>query len=492
MLPIQARTGAELIRPRAEQPMPVLPMARERSEEEGSSISVAQVLAILGAYWKVSLALFLVVVAGAAVITKVMPKTYTATATLLTTFDTAADPLAARDTAEGYAMFANSFLPTQIELMQSPEVLDEVIAKLNLTSMPEFASGISGGEATVRDWVESKLRSKITIAPGLAGSQFLYVGASASRSDLAADIANAIVDVYVNQLNANANIPSIERAERYAEELEGLKKKVQVAQEAYTRFRTSSGTIDIDDKTDVESDLLSTLEHRLLDARNALHSNQARASERGEPTSAFLASSTVASLREEGAKLAARMAQLRANFGPNYPEVIALQSQIEANKAALQAALTTYSRANSSDMAISGSEVASLEKAVAAQRAKVLLTKLRRDEAAKYQLELESAQAVYKRALDGYDQAKFAASRQPLNVRVATRARPPIKADRPNPKKNMLMGFGLGLVLSLGVPFALELPRRKIRCRHDLEGSLGIPVLAELNPLSARVARQAS
>jgi succinoglycan biosynthesis transport protein ExoP len=491
MAPMQPRAGTELVLARDEQQMQVVTPMSDSTEEEGSTISVAQVLAILKAYWKVSLVLFLVVVVGAAVVTKLMAKTYTATATLLTSFDST-DPLATREPSEGYAMYASSFLPTQIELMQSPEVLDEVIVKLNLTALPEFAGGNRGGEATLRDWVETRLRGKIMIYPGMSGSQFLYVAASASRNDLAADIANGIVDVYVNQLHANANVPSMERAARYSEELEDLKKKVQQAQDAFTRFRTTAGSVDIDAKNDVESDLLSTLEHRLLDARTALQSSQARAGERTEPTSAFLASSTVAGLREEGSKLAAHMAQLRASLGPNHPEVLALQSQIESNKAALAAAMSTYSRANSSDVAISGTEVASLEKAVAMQREKVLQSRLRHDEAAKYELELESAQAVYKRALDGYDQTKFAAARQSPNVRIATRARPPVKADHPNPIKNMAMGVGMGLALGLLVPFGLELPRRKIRCRNDLEGPLGIPVLAELSSLGVSAARQAS
>ena len=486
MLPTPSSARTDLVLAQDEPQLQFLsPMPEQVAEEEHSTITVAQIRAILGAYWKISLAVFLVVVTLAAVITKLMPKRYTATATLLTSLDRT-DPLAAREPAD---MFANSFLPTQIELMQSPEVLDEVIAKLNLTALPEFAAGNRGGPATLRDWVESGLRKQIAIGTGLAGSQFLYVTATASRSDLAADIANGIVDVYVSQLDASANVPSMERAARYTEELADLKTKVQAAQDAYTRFRTSSAGVDIDAKNDVESELLSTLEHRLLDARNALQSNQARASERGEPTSAFLASTNVINLRDEAAKLAAKMAQLRTSFGPNHPEVLALQSQIDANKAALQAAMSTYARANSSDMAISGSEVASLEQAVAAQRAKVLQSKLRRDEAAKYQLELESAQAVYKRALDGYDQAKFAASGQAPNVRIASRARPPVKADHPNPIKNMLAGVFAGLVLALLLPFALELPRRRIRCRHDLEKSLGIPVLAELESLSLIAAR---
>ncbi|WP_170643990.1 hypothetical protein, partial [Acinetobacter baumannii] len=82
-------------------------------------------------------------------------------------------------------------------------------------------------------------------------------------------------------------------------------------------------------------------------------------------TTSVLTSSAMAGLRDEGNKLAAKMAQMRTEYGPNHPDVQALQSQIDANKAAQAATQSDYSSANSSDIVVATGDVDALEKAVA-------------------------------------------------------------------------------------------------------------------------------
>jgi uncharacterized protein involved in exopolysaccharide biosynthesis len=447
--------------------------------EAHTGMSITQILTIFRAYWKVSAVIFSGVVVLTAVVTKLMPKSYTAQASLIVNYEDN-DPLAGKAFPAG---LPGGFVETQIEIMRSPEVLDPVIDRLGLGADPDYAAGNRGGDATIHDWVETKLRKSMDIEQGPGGSQLIYVTAWARTPNLAADIANTIAIVYTEQLNDRVSGPASERARRYSEELADLKKKVSVAQDAVTQFRAHTGTIDLDAKVDLDMDMLANLEHRLLDARNALRSNQAHATGNQDVSGPVLASSTVQKLREEESKLTAHMAQLRTQFGPNHPQVIELQSQIDANRKSLDAALATYSNAATSDIVVSNSEVASLEKAVEEQRRKVLAGRKFRDEGAKYALELESAQAVYKRALDGYDQIMFASTGHLANVNVASKARPPVKADKPNVIKNMLFGAVAGLLLALAAPFLYELLDRRLRCRDDIERDFGIAVLTEFTAI---------
>ena len=447
----------------------------ELSDTEGIGVSLAQAICVLRAHWRAALIVMLSVVVLAAVFTKLVPKTYTSVATLIVNAQPN-DPLAEREVQAG--MMGN-YIATQVELLQGPDVLDQVISRLKLTENPEYAAGNKGGAPGLRDWVESKLRRNLDISQGRAGSQLIYIGASASSAQLAADLANAIAEVYTEQESVRTSGPANERASRYSEELADLKHKVEKAQQALTQFRDQTGAVDMDSRASVDLDLLNSLEHRLLDARNTLRSNEAHAVGRQDVSGPVLASTSVSGLRAEEAKLKSRMAQLRTELGPNHPQVLELQSQIDANAASLEAALATYSKAASSDLIVSGSEVSALERAVQVQREKVLRDQSYHDQSAKYQLELDSAQSVYKRALDGFDQAKFATSGGTSNLSIAARARPPVKADKPNPIKYMALGLMLGLALGCITPFALELPNRRIRCVDDLEKSLGIPVLVE-------------
>ncbi len=118
------------------------------------------------------------------------------------------------------------------------------------------------------------------------------------------------------------------------------------------------------------------------------------------------------------------------------------------------------------------------------QRLKVLNVRRLQDEGTKYALELESAQTVYKRALDGYDEIMFASGGHTTNVNFVSRAVPPLKAAKPNKVKILFGSILAGLILGLAGPLAYEiLVNRKIRCADDLERSFGIPVLIELDEI---------
>jgi uncharacterized protein involved in exopolysaccharide biosynthesis len=448
--------------------------------EMQSGMSMAQIMAMLRAHWKISVVIAVVVVAGAAALTKFMPKTYLGVATLMVN-NAANDPLAGQQFQTAAGLIGN-YVATQVELIQSAEVLDAVIDRLNLVKDPGYAAGNKGGDATLHEWVEAQLRKNIEIDQGRAGAQLIYITASANNSVQAADIANAVAEVFTEQQDSRTNGPTSERAKRYEEELAELKRKVTLAQTAADQFRNRSGTIDLDAKVDVDMDSLTNLERRLQEVRNAMRASQAQGAGTADVSAPVMASATVRTLREEDARLRSRMAQLRATLGPNHPQVQELQSQIDANNRSLNAALATYSSAASSDIVVSRNEVAALEKAVAEQRQKVLEGRRYRDEGAKYQLELESAQAAYKRALDGYDQIMFVHS---TNISIASRARPPVKADKPNAIKNMVIGVILGLGLGILCPFAYELLHRRVRCRDDVERDFGIPILTEFQAVAA-------
>jgi len=446
-----------------------------------SGMSMTQIVTILRAYWKLSALIVLCVILATVALVKIMPRTYTAVAQLSVNID-GGDPLGGKEFPMG---MIGSYVATQIELMQSSEVLDPVIDKLNLQADPEYAAGNKGGEATLRDWVETKLRKNLDIEQGRGGSLLIDVIASATSSVQAADIANAVAEVYADEQYKRTSGPASDRARRYTAELADLKNKVAVAQEALTRFRARSGDLDQDAKTDVDVDVLNELEHKMVEARNRLRAVQARASGRPDASSKFAESETVRGLRADEEKLRQRMAQLRTQFGPNHPQIVELHNQIEANAAALAKEQATYTRGESSEVNVAQRELADLERELETQRVKVQQSHKVRDEGAQYRLALESAENVYKRALDGYDQIIFRSNDHSSNVTLVSRARPPVKADKPNPIKFLLMGVAAGILLGLVVPFVIELLNRRVRCADDLERDFGIPVLVEFPAMGA-------
>jgi polysaccharide biosynthesis transport protein len=178
------------------------------------------------------------------------------------------------------------------------------------------------------------------------------------------------------------------------------------------------------------------------------------------------------------------LAQLRSTMGSAHPKVIELENQIAATRKALNDEIAANGNNASSDLVSARQLEQKLAAAVEQQRAKVLAVRRLQDEGTKYVLELESAQSVYKRALDGYDQIMFASGAHDTNVHLISPAVPAMKAIKPNKLKLVFFGMIAGLLVGLGAPFIYELIfDRRVRCRDDFERGFGVPVLSEFDAI---------
>jgi uncharacterized protein involved in exopolysaccharide biosynthesis len=445
-------------------------------------LSLAQILSIIRAYRKLSLLILLAVLSLTALVMALWPRTYTAMVTLMVNYEVN-DPLNGKELPVGQV---GSYISTQVELMQTPEVLLAVVDRLRLTENKDYARGYRGDSGTLREWVAKKISKNLAIYQGQQGSQLIYVTYSANKSAEAAQVANTVAEVYKEQDYMRSTGPPSERAKRYAQELSELKGKVDHAQKQVTAFHQRNNLIDEGNKTNVDVTLLATLEGRLLEAQNARRVAEARASGNQSVNDQVLSSSLVQSLKTQLATQESRLAQLNTAYTPQHPDVLELQSEIEATRRSLAAALQSYSANASAELSVAQRLEQNLRQAVAEQRAKVLAMGQLHDEAAKYLLELESAQAVYKRALEGYDQIMFASAGHYTNVSFVSRATPPVKAGKPKVLTGLLLGSIAAGVLGLGIPLGYELFNRRVRCRDDLERHHGIPVLAEFGALPMR------
>lgn len=445
-------------------------------------LSLMQLAAILWAYRKLSLLIAASVIAAVGLVCVLWPRTYEATAALMVNFEVN-DPMSSREFPVG---LLSSYLSTQVELARGSDVLLPVIDRLDLVNDRNYAAGYSGEPDGLRNWVEVKLRRSLSIEPGLYGSQLIYVRYSASRPTEAALVANTVAAVYAEQQRLRLRGPATERAKRYTIYLAGLQDKVAAAQQQVARYRKDSSLIDSDARNNVDLQLLSTLEQRLLEAQNARRVAAARASGDQAVGTEVLGSTMVQSLKAQSAMQQSKIAELRATLGPNHPQILELQSQIGATQRALGSELKAYAGNASAELASARQLEDSLKSAVEEQRASVINVRQLQGDGAKFQLELDSAQSVYKRALDGYDEIMFAATGGYTNVSFASRATPPARASKPKIKAAMLMACVAGGLLGLGLPLVWELLHRRVRCRDDVERNLGIPVLVELGPLAGQ------
>lgn len=444
--------------------------------------SMAQTFAVLRAHRRWILAIVLGVLALTAAAMTLWPRTYVATVTLMVNYEVN-DPLNGKELPVGQV---GSYISTQVELMQTPEVLLTVVDRLQLTQDRDYSSGYSDERGTLREWVAAKVARNLAVFQSQRGSQLIYITYSANHPRQAADVANTLADVYKEQDEMRSTGPPGERARRYALQLNGLKGKVDEAQREVTAFHQRHALIDDGDKSQVDLALLATLESRLADAQNTRRYAEARAGGNPSVSDQVLASPPTQLLKTQLAAQELRLQQFERVYMPQHPDILDTQLQLVSTRRSLAAALQTHADNARAGLNIAQRLERSLQRAVDLQRGKVLSKGQLQDDAAKYLLALASAQAVYKRALEGYDQIMFAAAGPYTNVSLVSRATPPVKASKPGILTGILAGALLAILLGFGLPLAHELFNRRIRCRDDIEREHGIPVLAEFHRVSRR------
>jgi len=92
------------------------------------------------------------------------------------------------------------------------------------------------------------------------------------------------------------------------------------------------------------------------------------------------------------------MAELRATLGPKHPKVLELESQMEATRRSLAGEVQSISANSAVQLSRARELEAKYQTAVNAERTRLLERRGLQDQGAKLLLELQSAQATYKKA----------------------------------------------------------------------------------------------
>jgi uncharacterized protein involved in exopolysaccharide biosynthesis len=446
-------------------------------ETEGAGMTLRQIYMVLLAHWRVSCVIFAFVVGLAVVIIKKMPRTYTATATLILDFQTN-DPIGGREFPVG---MMGSYIATQIEVLRSSDILDPVIERLGLTKDPEFTVGYSPKNGSLATWVRETVRGKLDISSGTYGGQLIHVTVTSKSPNRSAELANAVAGELESQQVRRLTEPASQRASRYGGEVQLLADRVTSIQARIAAVRHHSGLTDLTaSQNDSDTAALSSLETRYLEAQNARRNAEVRLSAEAAPGGDNGAAPGIQTLRTQLNLYASQMAQLRTTYGSQHTKVQELQNQIDATQRALDATVSSHIANASVELAAARELEEKLRSAVEQQRSKLMQARTVQDDSQKLLLELASAQTAYKAALDELDQVQVTARGHYSNISVMSHAEVPVRPTSPKSMKLFMLAVAAALAAGIGIPFLWDLLfDRRIRCSDDVKNDLRLPLLAE-------------
>ncbi|OYY93542.1 MAG: chain length determinant protein EpsF [Hydrogenophilales bacterium 28-61-23] len=441
-------------------------------------MNFTQFLLILKARSLVALLALGVTVATTLVVSLLLPKSYTATNTLIVDSK-------AKDPVTGTLLPAQlmpGYMATQVDILQSQNVALKVVQGLKLADNPQVRADFQAsnqGQGSVQHWLADLLLKKLEVTPSRE-SAVIQVAFSGSDPRFAAVVANAFAQAYINT-NLELKVePARQTSVWFESQVKGLRENLEKAQSKLSTYQREKGLIASDERIDVETARLAELSSQLVAAQSQTFDSASRQSQSGNALAEVEQNPLIQGLKRDLSTGETKLIELGQKVGKNHPQYQRAQAEVDSLRAELAAEMKTVTRSIGTTTKVAKGRESDIRNALAAQKSRVLSLKQQRDQASVLIREVENAQRVYDTALQRFNQSALESQNTQTDVVVLNPAVPPDEASSPKVLLNTILAIFLGSLLGIGLAFLMEMIDRRVRSSDDLAAALDIPVLGEI------------
>lgn len=397
-------------------------------------------------------------------------------------------------------------IETELELLQSRDLANKVLGRLNLYSDPGFRAELQGGRGTVR-WVRSVLGfappSAVTIpleteafrqraidhvlanltARRIGTAYAIRIGVTDTDPRRAAQLANGFAEVYSADQIASKVAQNRQAIEILQSRMEVLRKQAQDDFNAVQQYRIRNGLLSVA-ATSLTEQEISTYNQQVALARSQAAEERARLNiaraqlttgtgKVGEATT----SPVVQSLRSQRAMLSAKVADLSNRYLDTHPELVSAREQLADIDAQIAAEVNRTLYALDASARSAEQRLASLEGSLGSASGKlarnngalVALNGLERTS--------EASQALYESYLNRYKEAVAQSGAERATSRLLSAATEPKRPSSPNLPLNLALGLTVGILVGAASAIALENAYSGLTTGDDVESRLGVRYL---------------
>ncbi|MBX3600231.1 MAG: chain length determinant protein EpsF [Rubrivivax sp.] len=459
-------------------------------------MTFGQFLSILRARWWVVLLVLGLTVGTTVVVSLLLPKQYSATASVVVDFKP--DPISA--IAFGGAA-SPTFLATQVDIIRSERVAQRVVRNLRLNENPQVRQqwlDATNGEGSIETWLGTVFQQQMDVQPSRESS-VIAISYKAPDPRFAAGLANAFAQAYIDTALELRTNPARQFNEFFDARAKEARDTLEKAQARLSNFQKTNGIIASDERLDIENARLNELSSQLtalqaVAAESAFRQAQAQGAQ-ADRLQDVLNNPVVAGLRSEINRNEALLQQLTTRLGDNHPQVREAKANLAELRRRLDAETTKVAGSVGVTSNINQRREAEVRRQLEAQRAKVLQMKTVRDQGMVIMQDVTNAQRAYDAVLQRFTQTNLESQATQSNVNLLTQAQPPIEHSSPNLVLNTALAVFLGGLLALGTALLLELMDRRVRNPEDAVAALGLPVIGVMPKPGSRLSlrgRQAS
>jgi len=464
--------------------------------------------------WRLIFISLLISVITAFVVMQIKP-TYESTATLL--IEPEQKNVVSIDEMYGFNTAKREFYSTQFEILQSKYIAEAVIEKLNLIEHPEFndeendlfglkslfSSFFGEGASDAELDLEFKMahlindfRQRLSVKP-IPGTQLVHITYQASDRKLAAKIANAIGEVYI-ETHLEAKLGVTRKASAWmSEKIAELTKQLERSETAFENFRQKNNIVDIDSAVlRIDSELEKTQatlaiaesDKSKVDSILELINRFGKSDfENLKSLPEIISHSSISDGRVllETAEL--KFAEISKVYGPKHPKLIAASEELDMRVEQVNAQIQSL---------ISGIEKESYTAAQRVKRYRKELSDIRSKYSditgldTKYtalKIELDTNRNLYNTFLERSRETEATSDYKASPAHFTGLAAASLYPVKPNKKMIVAGAFFLSLMFFVGLVILFEMLDDTIKSPGDIESRLSMRMLGMI-PLSKNTA----
>ena len=419
-----------------------------------------------------------------------------------------------KDSSSSVDYYDTADMDTEVRILKSDLLALQVIRQLNLDKQPGGAKSKSSSsleltadgmqpDSAKTSAVLSDFKNSLQVSL-VPNTRIIEIRYRSPDKNLAPQVVNTLANTYVEQNFKTRFESTMQASDWLSKQLVDLQIKVETSQEKLVKYQKEHEILGIDEKQNITTAKLDELNRELTTAESVRMEKEsiyhlvqfgdsdsivAAANADGAARGSSANSALLEKLREQQADLKIQVAQLSTQFGPSYPKLAQLNSQLKEIDAQIQSEMRKVAARLRGDYLAAVQRESMLRSALEQQKQQA--NKLN-ESAIEYSLlkrDVDANRTLSEGLLEKLKEAGVTAGLRSNNFRIVDAARVPTSPSGPNVLRNLAFALALGLSTGIGLAFLMESMDNTVRTPEQAETISSLPSLGMI-PLGSRSRRE--
>ncbi|MBF0445139.1 MAG: polysaccharide biosynthesis tyrosine autokinase [Magnetococcales bacterium] len=411
---------------------------------------------------------------------------------------------------------------TQIGILGTRKLAEDVIERLNLVNHPEFRATNNSSSFNIKHLFPKIIKDLLTKPQPVnknnslvsakesarvfgifnkaikirkvKQSQLVHITAEFHDAKLAARVVNAMAEIYILN-DQKARLAMTQQATGWlTERLEELKKKLSESEEILQRYRDTNKLVNVKGVTSISAKKMDQAASNLINAQRTLEEtrsindmvarNRSISSYLSEP--AVLKHPLIQRTRGLKTELESKISTLKKRYGRKHPKMISANTELEAVKQSLKRQVQSIIDGIKKEYDVANATAKAMQYRY--QAVKDELTNINRKEHTLKTLEreVETNRNLYNMFLTRYKETDVTSDMQSVNARIVDHGVVNTVPSRPRKKLIVMLAMILAAIAGIFIAFLQDYLDDTIKDPGKLEKNLALPLLGMLPLLQPR------